>query len=310
MSDDPFTPPGQDPDMDSSEHSEGSQSESDDDEAAKSAPESARSEADLVTKKSNGKSKSPAKKARKKKSDDSVLSREKSKKDTKSKDSKKNGAAKRSSDDSDAKSNLSISTSNSSRRKDKKYKSKKHKKDKKAKKRKSSSRSSRKSSSRSSSPSRPLRRPSPVYVRRKALGSGFDQKNPDRNVMALRAAATMQNNEMHQALQAVLAAPPVTGMSMAVGTPLIAGTPVELMPTYPLNPEAELFLTQNSVEPHAAQRLRSLPPEQARQVIRRGSLQGSRDPSAVLISRCRDAVLDARNAMAYSKMAIPMFQQL
>lgn len=54
-------------------------------------------------------------------------------------------------------------------------------------------------------------------------------------------------------------------------------------------PEVEFFLQQNPVEPHAASRLRALPPDMQRVVMQRGSLQGARNPSAVIISRIRDA---------------------
>merc|ERR1740121_3496939 len=56
------------------------------------------------------------------------------------------------------------------------------------------------------------------------------------------------------------------------------------------NPEVEAFLAQNPVEQHAASRLRGLPPHQQRLVLERGTLNTARDPSAVLITRIRDAV--------------------
>merc|ERR1712008_87087 len=70
-------------------------------------------------------------------------------------------------------------------------------------------------------------------------------------------------------------------------------------------PEVEAFLTQNPVEPHAAARLRSLPPEMQRLVIERGSLQGARDPSAVLISRVRDATIGSVHSMGLGIPAPP-----
>merc|ERR1719267_202249 len=55
------------------------------------------------------------------------------------------------------------------------------------------------------------------------------------------------------------------------------------------NPEVELFLQHNPVEPHAATRLRSLPVELQKIVLSRGSLFGGRDPTAVLLGRIRAA---------------------
>merc|ERR1719440_1959408 len=55
------------------------------------------------------------------------------------------------------------------------------------------------------------------------------------------------------------------------------------------NPEVEIFLQHNPVEPHAATRLRSLPPEFQKIVLQRGSLFGGRDPTAVLLGRVRAA---------------------
>merc|ERR1719265_1856506 len=55
------------------------------------------------------------------------------------------------------------------------------------------------------------------------------------------------------------------------------------------NPEVELFLQHNPVEPHAATRLRSLPMELQTIVLQRGSLFGGRDPTAVLLGRVRAA---------------------
>merc|ERR1719399_1757065 len=55
------------------------------------------------------------------------------------------------------------------------------------------------------------------------------------------------------------------------------------------NPEVELFLQHNPVEPHASTRLRSLPIELQKIVLSRGSLFGGRDPTAVLLGRIRAA---------------------
>eukprot|EP00439_Symbiodinium_sp_Y106_P051705 s106_g6.t3 len=65
----------------------------------------------------------------------------------------------------------------------------------------------------------------------------------------------------------------------------------------PPNPEVEHFLSLNSVEPHAAAKLRSLPRALQRSVLERGSLMGARDPSAVLISRVRDIMMSTAHAM-------------
>jgi len=73
----------------------------------------------------------------------------------------------------------------------------------------------------------------------------------------------------------------------------------------PSSPEVEAFLAQNPVEPHAASRLRSLPPEMQRLVIERGSLFGARDPSAVLISRVRDATMGGAQSMGLGVPAPP-----
>lgn len=70
------------------------------------------------------------------------------------------------------------------------------------------------------------------------------------------------------------------------------------------NQEVEAFLSVNPVESHAAQRLRALPPDKQKSVIERGSLLGARDPSAVLVSRIRDAVLTAGSLMGMG-MAAP-----
>jgi len=54
----------------------------------------------------------------------------------------------------------------------------------------------------------------------------------------------------------------------------------------PVNPAVEAFLSANTVEGHAAARLRALPFEQ-QQIIISHSLAGARDPTAVLIGRVR-----------------------
>lgn len=73
----------------------------------------------------------------------------------------------------------------------------------------------------------------------------------------------------------------------------------------PASPEVEAFLAANPVEPHAAQRLRTLPPEMQRLVLERGSLLGARDPSAVLISRVRDAMAGGAQGLGLGVPAPP-----
>ncbi|CAK0857149.1 unnamed protein product, partial [Prorocentrum cordatum] len=53
--------------------------------------------------------------------------------------------------------------------------------------------------------------------------------------------------------------------------------------------DVERFLQANAVDPEAAVRLRGLPPELQRRVLERGGLSATRNPSAVLIARMRDA---------------------
>ncbi|CAE7947297.1 Mecr [Symbiodinium sp. KB8] len=88
---------------------------------------------------------------------------------------------------------------------------------------------------------------------------------------------------------------PVTATS---ATSLLAAAAYQarIEPSLP-NPEVEHFLSLNSVEPHAAAKLRSLPRALQRSVLERGSLMGARDPSAVLISRVRDIMMSTAHAM-------------
>lgn len=79
------------------------------------------------------------------------------------------------------------------------------------------------------------------------------------------------------------------------------------------NPEVEMFLSMNTVESHAATKLRSLPRNLARQVLDRGSLMGARDPSAVLISRVRDAMMSSAHttpSLPLVTMMLPNGQQV
>ncbi|CAJ1343670.1 unnamed protein product [Effrenium voratum] len=80
-----------------------------------------------------------------------------------------------------------------------------------------------------------------------------------------------------------------------------------------LNPEVETFLSMNTVEAHAASKLRTLPRKLQRQVLDRGSLMGARDPSAVLISRVRDAMMSSAQSlpsMPMVTMTLPNGQQV
>uniref|UniRef100_A0A7S1R5Y1 RanBP2-type domain-containing protein n=1 Tax=Alexandrium catenella TaxID=2925 RepID=A0A7S1R5Y1_ALECA len=56
------------------------------------------------------------------------------------------------------------------------------------------------------------------------------------------------------------------------------------------DPEVEAFLAVNPVDQGTAFRFRALPLSLQRLVMMRGSLVGTRDPSAVLMSRVRDAI--------------------
>ncbi|CAE6924961.1 mecr [Symbiodinium natans] len=81
----------------------------------------------------------------------------------------------------------------------------------------------------------------------------------------------------------------------------------------PPNPEVEHFLSLNTVESHAAAKLRSLPRALQRSVLERGSLMGARDPSAVLISRVRDAMMSTAHtmpSMPIVTMTLPNGQQV
>jgi len=53
----------------------------------------------------------------------------------------------------------------------------------------------------------------------------------------------------------------------------------------------EAFLASCPVDPEAADRLRALPPHLQQSVVRRGPISDTRNPSAVLIARVRDAEL-------------------
>eukprot|EP00929_Paragymnodinium_shiwhaense_P108238 TRINITY_DN74566_c0_g1_i1.p1 TRINITY_DN74566_c0_g1~~TRINITY_DN74566_c0_g1_i1.p1 ORF type:complete len:865 (-),score=176.11 TRINITY_DN74566_c0_g1_i1:35-2629(-) len=82
--------------------------------------------------------------------------------------------------------------------------------------------------------------------------------------------------------------PPASGAVMTQLAALGAPGGALAISTEP-DPEIEAFLTMNNVDMNAGQRLRNLPRHIQRAVLERGSLNGARDPSAVLGSRIRDA---------------------
>lgn len=71
------------------------------------------------------------------------------------------------------------------------------------------------------------------------------------------------------------------------------------------DPEVEAFLAMNPVDSGTASRFRALPLNLQRMVLVRGSLVGTRDPSAVLMSRVRDAIQNGGGASAMAGMALP-----
>jgi len=74
--------------------------------------------------------------------------------------------------------------------------------------------------------------------------------------------------------------PPPPGADYPPGSGPCGGYPPEKL---------EAFIATNPVEPEAADRLRALPPHLQQAVIRRGPITDTRNPSAVLIARIRDA---------------------
>mmetsp|Transcript_32670 Transcript_32670/g.50823 ORF Transcript_32670/g.50823 Transcript_32670/m.50823 type:complete len:808 (+) Transcript_32670:194-2617(+) len=107
--------------------------------------------------------------------------------------------------------------------------------------------------------------------------SGFDQKDMLPENFAIMQLAAMKT--------------PPPQMQQQRG-PMIGMPPPNMVP----NPEVELFLQHNPVEPHAATRLRSLPMELQTIVLQRGSLFGGRDPTAVLLGRIRSATSGLRGS--------------
>merc|ERR1712118_538469 len=55
-------------------------------------------------------------------------------------------------------------------------------------------------------------------------------------------------------------------------------------------PQIEAFLSENTVDVQAANRLRTLPAHMQRLVLMRGGLSLARDPSSVMMSRIREAM--------------------
>jgi len=79
------------------------------------------------------------------------------------------------------------------------------------------------------------------------------------------------------------------GMTQTSIVPIpVPGQLVGMTPT--ADPEVEAFLTTNPVDQGTGFRFRALPLNLQRLVMMRGSLVGTRDPSAVLMSRVRDAI--------------------
>lgn len=122
----------------------------------------------------------------------------------------------------------------------------------------------------------------------KSSRGGFDQREPQEDGVAIAAASTLTLAIKQQPSPMQLLDLPATASGYAT-----------------LTPEVEAFISQNPVEPHAAQRLRSLPPDMQRLVIERGSLFGARDPSAVLLSRVRDAMVGGVQGMGLGIPAPP-----
>lgn len=111
---------------------------------------------------------------------------------------------------------------------------------------------------------------SPEPPRRKRGGFGFDQKQD----VSANAALALQHQVIQQGLDLVLAQQAASGLP----------TPQSQ------DPEVEAFLALNPVDTGTAARFRALPVNLQRMVLLRGSLVGTRDPSAVLMSRVRDAI--------------------
>lgn len=73
----------------------------------------------------------------------------------------------------------------------------------------------------------------------------------------------------------------------------------------PADPEVEAFLAINPVDQGTAFRFRALPLNLQRLVMMRGSLVGTRDPSAVLMSRVRDAIQSGGASAGLGAQTLP-----
>lgn len=124
----------------------------------------------------------------------------------------------------------------------------------------------------------------------KARPSGFDQKQMLPENYAMMQMALMKTP------------PPGPGANPGGMPPGGMGMAFPPMHNTVTNPEVELFLQHNPVEPHAATRLRSLPVELQKIVLSRGSLFGGRDPTAVLLGRVRAATRGQSGAMGMGGM--------
>lgn len=113
-------------------------------------------------------------------------------------------------------------------------------------------------------------RRSPIAAKRPTRG--FDQREPLVGSMSLAFASQ----------------PGALSMGMAMAMPQLAMVQPGMMG--PADPEVEAFLAVNPVDQGTAFRFRALPLNLQRLVMMRGSLVGTRDPSAVLMSRVRDAI--------------------
>eukprot|EP00418_Pyrodinium_bahamense_P015149 CAMPEP_0179106256 /NCGR_PEP_ID=MMETSP0796-20121207/49396_1 /TAXON_ID=73915 /ORGANISM="Pyrodinium bahamense, Strain pbaha01" /LENGTH=400 /DNA_ID=CAMNT_0020804281 /DNA_START=34 /DNA_END=1234 /DNA_ORIENTATION=+ len=86
--------------------------------------------------------------------------------------------------------------------------------------------------------------------------------------------------------------PVTTTTTTTVTTTVLASIPAALPAAVLQNVssgDVEAFLQTNVVDPEAAMRLRALSPHLQRRVLERGDLRHTRNPSAVLIARVRDA---------------------
>jgi len=84
--------------------------------------------------------------------------------------------------------------------------------------------------------------------------------------------------------------PAVAASSPVLQQPIVTSVTTLALPMMGATPsDVEAFLQINAVDPDAAMRLRGLPPHLQHRVLERGDLRHTRNPSAVLIARVRDA---------------------